>query len=74
MIDSTAKGPDDCAEHMLLQARQKGQEQWTNIYAEVRALTAPSAEPEVAELRAQLATALDRAEMFAQKVRDLEWR
>jgi hypothetical protein len=44
-------GPDDCAEHMLLQARAKGFEQWTNIYAaqlahfatycEVRAIAQP---------------------------------
>lgn len=44
-------GPDDCAEHMLLQARAKGFEQWTNIYAaqlahfatycEVRAIARP---------------------------------
>lgn len=54
-LDPNAKGPDDCAEYLLLQARLKGQEQWTNIYAaqlgqfigygcEVRALAPPSTE------------------------------
>lgn len=31
--DPVAIGPDDCAEHMLLQARASAKEQWTNIYA-----------------------------------------
>jgi NTP pyrophosphatase (non-canonical NTP hydrolase) len=53
--EPSAAGPDDCAERMLLQARRKGQERWTNIYAaqlgqfvgygcEVRAIPTPQAQ------------------------------
>lgn len=52
-------GPADCAEHMLLQARQKDQSRWTNIYAAqlehfatycfVRAIPSPTTQAQAGE-------------------------
>ncbi|GAC1572631.1 MAG: hypothetical protein NVS3B5_01590 [Sphingomicrobium sp.] len=68
-----AKGPDDCAEHMVLQARKNGQEQWTNIYAaqlaqfvgygcEVRALPQPPPVAQAAPTLLGIARAICRSD------------
>lgn len=78
-----SKGPDDCAEYMLLQARQKGQEQWTNIYAaqlgqfisygcEVRAITNDNAWNAAIEAAAKICDERNYTYVVAERIRKLK--